>query len=408
MRCVIIICRYLLALTFIFSGFVKGVDPYGFAYKLTDYFKAFHVDSFQYFSLSLSFLLCAAELLVGLLLLFGVKLKLAAWGAFLFMIVFTPLTLVLAIFNPVHDCGCFGDAIKLTNWETFFKNIIFFVAAIVLLKGRSRLNSTLPKVGEFVLMVLLIFVAFVPSYIGYTRMPLFDFRPYRIGVNIPDAMKIPEGAQPDVYKTTLYYQKDGITKEFNENNIPWQDSTWKFVDSKSILIKKGFSPSIESFGLMTLTGKDITDSILYYPRYYFLAVAYRIDKTDINSMVKLNELYLKAKSLGYGFACVTASTQTQVDGFIAETRVEYTFINADEVMLKTMIRSNPGLILLERGTIIGQWPHNGLPSPEYLNGNLYAKQMNLLQRESDIRLTWLLLSLLGISVIFIYTIKQRN
>jgi len=408
MRTLVTFCRYTLAILFIFSGFVKGVDPLGFAYKFNDYFKAFHVDFFQYFSLFLAFVLCAAELFVGLLLLFGVKLRLAAWGAFIFMIVFTPLTFVLAVFNPVHDCGCFGDAVKLTNWETFFKNIVFLGASIVLIKERAKLTSSLPRLTEMVLFVLLLIAAFLPPYIGYTRLPVLDFRPYKIGVNISDAMKTPEGVQPDVYKTTLYYKKDGVTKEFDESNIPWQDTTWKFVDSKSIVIKKGYTPSIETFGLMTLSGNDITDSILYYPNYYILAVAYRLDKTNVESIKRLNELYLKAKSLNYGFACVTASTQVEVEEFISKTGAVYPFINADEIMLKTMIRSNPGLILLDKGTVIGQWHFNRLPNPNYLEGNLRAKQLELAKQESDQRLILFLISFLVISFLLIYTIKQEN
>jgi uncharacterized membrane protein YphA (DoxX/SURF4 family) len=408
MKYLIIVCRYLLAFLFIFSGFVKGVDPLGFAYKLTDYFRAFHSDFFEPIALLLSFLLCAGELLIGLLLLFGVRLRLAVWGAFLFMIFFTPLTFILAIFNPVHDCGCFGDAIKLTNWQTFYKNIVFFAAALLLFIKRSNLPTNTSIFKELVLFVILVLVAFLPPFIGYTRLPMFDYRPFSIGVNIPNAMVVPEGAPNDVYKTTLYYKKNGIVKEFNENNIPWQDSTWKFVDSKPELIKKGFTPSIESFGLMTVSGKDITDSILSYPSYYFLAIAYRLDKTNLKATSKLNELYSKATANGYGFACVTASTQGEIDSFVAKTGALYPFLNADEVLLKTVIRANPGLILLNKGTIIGQWHYNHLPDASYISGDLNAKQISLLMESSNKRLTLMLLSLLGLSLALIYIIKQKN
>ncbi|NOU16626.1 MAG: DoxX family protein [Bacteroidales bacterium] len=408
MKTILNVCRYLLAFLFIFSGFVKGVDPLGFAYKLTDYFKAFNADFFEPIALLLSFVLCAGELLIGLLLLFGVRLKLAVWGAFLFMVFFTPLTFILAIFNPVHDCGCFGDAIKLTNWQTFYKNIIFFAAALLLFIKRSSLPSNTTILKDLILFVILAIIAFIPPFIGYTRLPMFDYRPFSIGVNIPNAMVVPEGAPSDVYKTTLYYKKNGIVKEFSENNIPWQDSTWKFVDSKSVLIKKGFTPSIESFGLMTISGREITDSILSYPSYYFLAVAYRLDKTNLEATSKLNELYSKAAASGYGFACVTASTQGEIDNFVAKTGALYPFLNADEVLLKTVIRANPGLILLNKGTIIGQWHKNHLPDASYIAGDLNAKQISLMMESSNKRLTLMLLSLLGLSLALIYIIKQKN
>ena len=408
MKHLITICRYLLAFLFIFSGFVKGVDPLGFAYKLGDYFKAFNADFFEPLALFLSFVLCAAELFIGLLLLFGIRLRLAVWGALLFMLFFTPLTFVLAIFNPVHDCGCFGDAVKLTNWETFYKNIIFLVAAVVLFKGRSQFTSSFTGFKEVIIFVLLLLVAFLPPFVGFTRLPLFDFRPYKIGVNIPESMMIPQGSPVDIYKSTLYYKKDGVVKEFNENNIPWQDSTWKYVDTKSELIQKGYSAPIESFELMTTYGKDITDSILSYKSYYFLLVAYRIDKTDIKSVNRLNELYFKAKSLGYGFACVTESTQGEIDAFVSKTGAAYPFLNADGTMLKTMIRSNPGLILLNRGTIIGQWHYRRLPDAEYINGDLNAKQMTSIAKTSSKRFVGFLLSLLGFGALFVYCIKPKS
>lgn len=406
MKQLINICRYLLAALFIFSGFVKGVDPLGFAYKLDDYFKAFNADFFEPLSLALSFILCAAELFIGLILLFGVRLRLAVWGAFLFMIVFTPLTFVLAIFNPVHDCGCFGDAIKLTNWETFYKNIIFLAAAVVLLKGRSQLSQRFYGLQEIVMFIVLLAIAFLPPYIGYSRLPLFDFRPYKIGVNIPEAMMVPDGAPSDIYKTTLYYKKDGVVKEFSETNIPWQDTTWRYVDAKSERIKKGYTAPIEDFNLQTTRGKDITDSILSYPRYYFLVVSYRLDKTNIKSVDKLNELYFKAKSLGYGFACVTNSAQNEIDAFMANTGAVYPFLNADGIMLKTMIRANPGLILMNKGTVIGQWHYNRIPSAEYFSGDLNAKQIASIAKETNRWFAALLVSLLGL--FFLVTLNFRN
>lgn len=407
MKNLLIVIRYLFAILFIFSGFVKGVDPFGFAYKLTDYFKAFDVTFLEPISLVLSFLLCGAELFVGLLLLFNVRMRLAAWGVFLFMLVFTPLTLVLAIFNPVHDCGCFGDAIKLTNWETFFKNLVFFPASILLLRNSKHLESSSSKVVEYALFVLLIIIALLPPFIGYYRMPLFDFRPYKLGVNITEAMTIPEGAPVDEYRSTLYYQKDGVTKEFNENNIPWQDSTWKFVDSKSVLVKKGYTAPIESFGLMTTFGRDITDSILTYPNYYFLVVAYRLDRTNQKVVSKLNDIYFKAKANGYGFACATASTQGEIAAFSSKTGAEYPFINADETMLKTVIRANPGLILLNKGTIIGQWHYSQLPPADYFNGDLNAKQISTLVEASSNRLSVMLICFVGLLFVVVNYLRIR-
>jgi len=386
LRFLVWISRYLLAITFIFSGFVKGVDPFGSTYKFSDYFMAFNLGFLEPLALTFSFILCAAELYIGLLLLLRVKDNIAIWGAFLFMVVFTPLTLMLAIYNPVSDCGCFGDAIILTNWETFFKNIPILLASILLLIYRKKqVSSYRPYLNNSLAAVLLI-ISFIPSIHGYRNLPLMDFRPYSIGTNIPEAMTIPPDAPMDEYRTILYYEREGVIREFSEDNMPWQDSTWKFVDSKSVLVKRGYTPLITDFMLIDFDGWDVTESITSFPGYYLLAISYRLDLTDKKSFEKLHELYYKAKEQGMGFACVTASTPDEIDRFISNTGVAFPFLLADEIMLKTTIRANPGLILLYNGTIIGKWHHRNFPKSAFFEGNLTAKSLTL-QRLKNTR-TW--------------------
>lgn len=371
------VSRYLLAITFIFSGIVKGVDPLGSAYKFGDYFMAFGLDFFMPLALPMSFILCAAELLIGLMLLFNIRTVLASWGALIFMAVFTPLTLVLAIYNPVSDCGCFGDALILTNWQTFFKNLPLLGASAFLIVFRKKIQPMYRFFPEVTATILLAIISFMPSIHGYYNLPLFDFRPYSIGTNIQQAMEFPENAPHDEYKTVLYYQKDGITKEFTQENFPWQDSSWVFVDSKSILVKKGYEPPIKDFVLTDFYGWDKTDSILHSPGYFLVAIAYRLDKANAEAFTKLNELYYKAKEQQIGFVCITSSPATEIDRFISSTGVAFPFLMADEIMLKTIIRSNPGILLLNEGTIIGKWHYRNLPESKYFEGNLGAKTMKL-------------------------------
>ncbi|MDY0201850.1 MAG: DoxX family protein [Tenuifilaceae bacterium] len=367
------ISRYVLAFTFIFSGFVKGVDPLGSAYKFGDYFMAFGLDFLMPFALALSFVLCAAELLIGLLLLFNVRTVLASWGAFLFMLVFTPLTLALAIYNPVSDCGCFGDAIILTNWETFFKNLPLLGGSILLVYNRKYIRPKLSLAPELGITILLAIISFMPPAHGYRNLPLIDFRPYSIGTHIPSAMEIPEGAPLDEFKTLLYYQKDDVVKEFTQENFPWQDTTWSFVESKSVLLKEGYHPPISNFVLTDLYGWDVTDSILNYSGQTMLVVAYRLSATNKETFSRLNELYFKAQEMGMNFACVTSSPVDDIDSFVSSTGVAFPFLQADEIMLKTTVRANPGVILLKQGTIIGKWHYKNIPEPEFFEGNLVAK-----------------------------------
>lgn len=379
--------RYLLAAVFIFSGFVKGVDPLGSAYKFHDYFMAFQLGFLEPLSLALSFALCAAELAIGLLLLFGVTLRLAAWGAFLFMLVFTPLTLFLAIFNPVSDCGCFGDAIRLTNWQTFYKNILFFSAALLLFAKRGTLQDTHSKWRAYSLLGLLALLSFLPSIHGYRNLPLYDFRPYRVGVNIHSGMSIPEGAPADEYRTLLYYQKDGVVKEFDESTYPWDDSTWTFVDAKSTLVKKGYTPPISNFALHTPGGGDVTDELVNAHGYTFLAVAIRLDRANSEAMGRLSELYHRAAEKGYGFACATATPADAVQQYALEHAIPFRFVLADEVTLKTVIRSNPGLLLLYNGTIVGKWHWRNLPDPKLVDEDMLSAQLLALRQTANNRLS---------------------
>lgn len=390
------ISRYVLAFTFIFSGFVKGVDPLGSAYKFGDYFMAFGLDFLMPFALALSFVLCAAELLIGLLLLFNVRTVLASWGAFLFMLVFTPLTLALAIYNPVSDCGCFGDAIILTNWETFFKNLPLLGGSILLVYNRKYIRPKLSLAPELGITILLAIISFMPPAHGYRNLPLIDFRPYSIGTHIPSAMEIPEGAPLDEFKTLLYYQKDDVVKEFTQENFPWQDTTWSFVESKSVLLKEGYHPPISNFVLTDLYGWDVTDSILNYSGQTMLVVAYRLSATNKETFSRLNELYFKAQEMGMNFACVTSSPVDDIDSFVSATGVAFPFLQADEIMLKTTVRANPGVILLKQGTIIGKWHYKNIPEPEFFEGNLVAKL--IASQQSNATNLWAIIIILFLAV----------
>ena len=374
------IFRFLLAAVFIFSGFVKGIDPLGSAYKFGDYFAAFHLDFLQPTVVVLAFILCAAELFIGLLLLFGVKMRFAAWSVLLFMAFFTPLTLVLAIFNPVSDCGCFGDAIKLSNWGTFFKNLVFLAAAVLVFLQRKKFTSYYREKVQWVVVTLLAAMSFAPSFHGYYSLPMFDFRPYKVGVNLAEAMAIPEGAPADEYKTIFTYEKDGVKQEFDETNFPWQDSTWIFVDSKSTLVKAGYAPPITNFSLVSVDGNDVTSQIVHGEGYRFLAIAYRLDKTSLKAVDKLNQLYFMARDKGIEFSVATASGAEDIDAFIGTTGSAFPFLMGDEIMLKTIVRSNPGLLLIKDGTILYKWHAGNFPDASIMNGNLLAHASTLAQQ----------------------------
>lgn len=372
MRFLMNVCRILVGLVFIYSGFVKGVDPLGSNYKFIDYFNAFGMSWMNFSALFFSFVLSLAEFLVGACLFFNIKTKWAAWGALLFMAVFTPLTLVLAIDNPVTDCGCFGDAWVLSNWETFGKNVLLSVLVLFIFINRNHYKSAFNFLEQTVLMTgIIIFMLCIELY-SYRHLPLLDFRPYAIGKNITQGMSVPEGAPRDEYKTTLNYKNKntGEVKEFDETNYPWQDTiNWEFHSSKQKLIKEGFKAPIHDFVIEHPSLGDITEEVLQDDNYTFMLVSYNLDKISTQNLEKINELAAYAKEKGYRFYGLTASNSDNIKQLTDQYHLPYEFCAMDEIQLKTIIRSNPGLVLLKKGTVLNKWGHRDIPEVEALKDN---------------------------------------
>ena len=358
------LCRLLIGVVFIFSGFVKAVDPVGGAIKIGEYLASFGLDMLQPFTVLLSFNLSAIEFALGVCMLLGVYRRYVSFLVLAFMAFMTPLTLYLALFDPVSDCGCFGDALVISNWETFFKNIVLSLAAIVTFIYNQRLFQCFTfRVYWFVALYAYLFgVGF--AYYNYNHLPVIDFRPYKVGANIPELMEIPEGAPQDEYKYTFVYEKDGVKKEFSLEDYPANDSSWTFVDSKTELVKKGYQPPVAAFNIYNGEGDDVTEEIIGNPGPVLLLVAPKLEEADDEQMDEINGVYDYALEHDIPFYCVTGSSPEAIDAWSDNTGAEYPFRMADEVLLKTIIRSNPGLVLLKGGTILGKWHYNDIPAEE--------------------------------------------
>lgn len=401
--------RIILGIVFIYSGYVKGIDPLGATYKFTDYFTAFGMHSFTSLSFLLSIIQSLAELMIGIALLLNLKIKLSSLGALLFMILFTPLTLYIAIANPVHDCGCFGDALLITNWQTFWKNIVLLLLAIFIFKHRKKnINSFLSITNQNVI-VFVFTIATIGLFIyAYRHLPLQDFRPYKVGVNIPENMIIPEGATTDVYESTFVYSKNGEEQTFEINNLP--DSTWTFVKAEHHLVKKGYTPPIHDFTITTSEGIDLTDQVLENKNYSFILVAYNLKKAKIKHTDRINDLAAYCKEKGYEFFGLTASGSNDIDDFFSKTKTYFSFYNTDEITLKTIIRSNPGLLLIKEGTILAKWHINDFPKISDLKENLIAQSLTeyKLQKDKYQLYSMILLSVIFVMFFLIFNKKQRT
>lgn len=369
MRLVKNLCRIIVGIVFIYSGFVKGIDPLGSDYKFTDYFNAFGMGWMNATTLFFSFALSLTEFLIGIALLFNLWVSRMAWGSLLFMAFFTPLTLVLALTNPVSDCGCFGDAMILTNWQTFWKNIILLLLAIMIFMYRKEYKSSLPLVGQFSFLALAGAGMLCLSVYCYRHLPVLDFRPYAVGKNITEGMRLPEGAEPDQYEVTLKYKnkQTGEVQSFTEENYPWQDTlNWEYESSSERLVKKGYITPIHDLVIEHPTLGNITEEILEDDNHTILAVAYNLTQSDVQYQPAINRLAEYAQEKGIRFYGLTSSSERDIETYKKRYHVSYEFCTADEIQLKTMIRSNPGVIILREGTILDKWAGKDVPDVKEL------------------------------------------
>ena len=399
---------------FIFSGFVKAVDPLGSFYKIQDYLAAFGIISWfpTYLPLLFAIILSSAEFCVGVFLFFGVRRKIASTLALLLMSVMTPLTLYLALANPVSDCGCFGDAWVLTNWQTFGKNIVLLIAAIAVFRERKLMFRFVTLKIEWMVSLYTLLFVFALSFYCLEYLPVLDFRPYKIGADIKAGMEIPEGAKPSVFESRFVLEKDGRQQEFTLDNYP--DSTWTFVETRTVLKEKGYEPPIHDFSMISLgTGEDITDSVLTDKGYTFLLVAHRIEEADDSNIDLINEIYDYSVEHGYGFYALTSSPDEEIEMWRERTGAEYPFCQMDDITLKTIIRSNPGLLLIKDGTILNKWSDNQLPDEYVLNDSLDKLELGKQKQENKLHtigyvLLWFIVPLTLVVGIDILIIKRRE
>ncbi len=356
--------RILMSFLFIFSGFVKAIDPLGFAYKFADYFEAFGLHFLIPLALVLAIIIIVAELVIGLNLLFGLRMKTTAWALFAFMVFFTILTFIIALTDPVSDCGCFGDALILTNWETFFKNLIFLPISAFIFVNRFNYTPLFTKKTEWGIVSGLILLGVCITLYNYRNLPAIDFRPYKIGASIPKGMEIPEGAPRDEYKNIMVYEKDGVKKEFTLDSPeqPWSDSTWKWVETQNILVKEGYKPPIHDFTITAQNGDDITKQVLSDDDYSVLIISHDVNRANHEGFKKAKSFLNNLDAKNYKVYVLTSSLSDEIVKIKEELSLEYKFYTTDDITLKTIIRSNPGVVFIKEGHVMGKWHYSNIPA----------------------------------------------
>ena len=380
------VCRLLLAATFILSGFIKAIDPLGTQYKLHDYLTAMSLDALvpSWATLVAAVILAAVEFALGMYMLFAIERRRTTRMVLVLMACLTALTVWIAAADPVEDCGCFGDAITLTNTQTLVKNIVLTACAAVTAVWPRSMPRLISKSNQWIVRNYTIVFVIATSTVCLYGLPMFDFRPYHVGADLRKGMEIPEGAQQPTFVTTFVLRKDGVTREFTLDDYP--DSTWQFVDSHTTQTSAGYVPPIHDFSIQTIPGgDDITDSIVQSRGYTFLLIAPTLENADDSNFGEIDRIYEYAQDYGVPFYCLTASGGRGISRWRDITGAEYQFCHTDETTLKTIIRSNPGLVLIKDGVVIRKWSHNQLPTAEDLNAPLADTKAGHMPDESPAR-----------------------
>jgi uncharacterized membrane protein YphA (DoxX/SURF4 family) len=361
--------RILVGLVFVYSGFVKGIDPLGTVYRMEDYFLAFNIPWFIPFSLYLTIFLCALEFLIGVSLLFNFWIRKMAWILLLMMIYFTILTFFDAVYNLVPDCGCFGEALKITNIQTFIKNVILMGFVVPIFIWRKKFKSLLPSWGDFTMLFISAVAFSALSIYCYRHLPIIDFMAWKVGnrVNRTETW-------PVTFHVTYKNKLTGEEKEFISPNYPWNDSVW--LANWIFKSQRVVDPN-KNQGLVLRAedqhGIDFTSSILNNPDFQFVLVAYNLGMTDQDGFHRILPLYKKATQDGYSFICLTNSFPGEIKQFRMAHGTAFDYYLADDVVLKTMVRSNPGLILLKDGIVLAKWGFRDFPAYDEIRQKYMSK-----------------------------------
>lgn len=369
------ISRAIVGLLFIFSGLIKANDPLGFGYKLQEYFEVFHTSFLNDYAVLIAILLCTLEIVLGALLLLGFWSSNVAWGLLLIIIFFTFLTFYSAFFEVVTSCGCFGDAIPLTPWQSFAKDIILLSLILHLFLRRKEILPVLTgvKAQQFIAgLVLILSLGF--GLFTYSYLPILDFLPYKVGNNIPQLMITPPGAAPDIYEITynLKNKSSGETKSMTDKEYLktqiWKDTNWEISgDPVSKLIKKGFDLKIKDLKITDNQGTDYNQEILENPYYNLVIVAYNLSKTDATGIGNLNALAINAaENYNIRTVLLTSNSAQDAELFSKKNKLVMEVFYADGIPLKSMVRANPGVLLLKNGVVINKWHFRNMPSYDEL------------------------------------------
>lgn len=372
--------RWFVGVLFIFSGLIKANDPLGFGYKLVEYFDVFHIGFLNNWATGIAILLCVLEIVLGALLLFGFWRNWVTKGLLALIVFFTLLTFVSAAFKVVTSCGCFGDAIPLTPWQSFSKDLILLVLIIYLFINREKINPITQHRGlQSALFTIVFTLSLFFGVYTYNYLPVVDFLPYKVGANIPALMRIPDGAPMDEF-LIMYQLKNketGETKKMSDKDYMkleiWKDANWEVIgEPEKKLLKKGYEAKIKDLFIADASGTDYTKELIENPYYNLVVVAYNLKEVNEAAIGRTNALALNVAEQ-YNIRTVLLTSNSAQDAMVFSDKMKLLMevFYADAVPLKSMVRANPGVLLLKNGIIVDKWHYHSLPSFDELSAKYF-------------------------------------
>ncbi|TRX03662.1 BT_3928 family protein [Flavobacterium gawalongense] len=352
--------RIFVGILFIISGLIKLNDPIGFSYKLAEYFSepVFNMPFFVPFALGIALFLVILEVVLGIMLFIGYKTKFTIWSLLVLIVLFTFLTFYSAYYNVVKDCGCFGDALKLTPWQSFTKDIVLLFFILILFFNKKLVQPLFSNnVQNIIIYTSVILCSFMGVWV-LNHLPLIDFRPFKVGNNIQKGMRIPDNAPKSVVEMVFIYKVNGVDKEFTEKDLMALPEGAAFVDRKDKVIIEGYIPPIHDF-TMEKDGSDYKDELLEEPKLVII-VTYDLVNADQSGLAKMEKLNKEAKAKGYKVIGMTASSPEEIEKSKKQSGITFDFYFCDAITLKTIERANPSIVILEKGTIKQKVHHNDL------------------------------------------------
>lgn len=350
------LARSILGAVFIYSGLMKGIDPIGTEYRVEDYFIAFGMDWARPFSLPMSVILNTSEFLLGILLLLNVKIKITSWLVLLMMGFFTLVTLNDALYSPVPDCGCFGDALVISNWQTFYKNLVIDALLLIVFLSRNRTDKWFKCGIEWVIAGFFMIGFTWFQLININHLPMVDFRGWKVGNKM-----IHENPLPNKYYLTYKNIETGEVTEYISPDYPYNDSIWmaknEFVSQRVV----DPNPVLHDLTIEDADGNNYTANIIENPGLQFILVAVDLEKVSLDRVDDIRDFINSCNSGGYSIAVITSSLPEEAEVFKSDQMFDVDFYYADDISLKTMIRSNPGLMLLKNGVVMAKWHYSDIP-----------------------------------------------